>query len=192
METHYLHVLKIKLFAAWDLACPYVSKLFLSASRLIETWLFWELIGFIAMETNSISSLCQSCYLWFTESTSKLLFKKNQKNKTLLYLLFQSHCPLPFVTLLSPTPFAGKKNWNISHAMPGYWFPCWWEVRGFTLMAQTIKAGSPANKSTSSRDKNPHKENQPHTAILSSLGEWAKMLTDDLKCWTTLFQSLDQ
>lgn len=96
METHYLHVLKIKLFAAWDLACPYVNKLFLSASRLIETWLFWELIGFIAMETNSISSLCQSCYLWFTESTSKLLFKKKQKTKTLLYLLFQStaHYPL--------------------------------------------------------------------------------------------------
>lgn len=81
METHYLHVLKTEVFAAWDLACPYVSKLFLSASSLIETWLFWELIGFIAMETNSVS-LGESCYVWLAESTSQLFFKKKKTSKT--------------------------------------------------------------------------------------------------------------
>lgn len=67
MEFQYLdtHVLKIKCFAGWDLACPYVRKLFLSS--LIEAWIFWELIDLIAMETNCIfrsillSPTCRVC-----------------------------------------------------------------------------------------------------------------------------------
>lgn len=100
IELQYLdtHVLKNECFAGWDLACPYVSKLFLSASSLIETWIFWELIDLIAMETNSVS-LGQSCYLWFAESASNRERKREREGGTSL-VTFAVSVPLllPFVS----------------------------------------------------------------------------------------------
>lgn len=113
METHYLHVLKIELFAAWDLACPYVSKLFLSASSLIETWIFWELIGLIAMETNSVS-LGQPCYLWFAESTSKHFFFKKS------LVVFAVSVPLPIILCLTPETPKTESNTLYREEKLGY------------------------------------------------------------------------
>lgn len=106
MELQYLdtHVLKNECFAGWDLACPYVSKLFLSASSLIETWTFWELIDLIAMETNSVS-LGQSCYLWFAESASnRERERKRERERGTSLVTFAVSVPL--LTALCVTSIA--------------------------------------------------------------------------------------